>query len=191
MTDNFGLVVSVSADEWAYTRRRLAYLEAVLVRIVRDRANIQEWFSAGELAAKRLPGLPENKAGITRRATQDRWRKRKVQGARRWHYAYHVSSLPGRTFDALIARVLDLPPLDGVISVVPDLPDMPAPLPAMPENTAPPWVLPLVRLLRTETGGNLGEAWDRLPDFLPPGIELPDVDEAVRVLIRFGIAGRG
>lgn len=191
MTDGLGLVITVDADEWAYTRRRLIFLEAVLIRIVRERANIQEWMSSGELAAKRLPGLPESKAGIARKADREGWLRRKVQGERRWHYAYHVSSLPNRAFDALIARVLDLPPPDGMMTVVPGLPDVPAAPRAVPENTAPPWVLPLVRLLRTETGGDLSAAWDRLPGFLPPGIELPDVDEAVRVLIRFGIKGRG
>ena len=186
----FDLTVTVDADVWAYAQRRLTYLEAMLIRIDRERWAIQEWMSAAELDAKRLPGLPAGKAAIARKATAEHWMKRKVQGERRWHFAYHVSSLPDRTFDALIGRVLDLPPIDAIVPAMVGLPDAP-PLPErVPENTAPPWVLPLMRILRSEDAPTLGEAWDMLPDYLPPGVVLPDVEEAARVMIRFGIASR-
>ena len=56
MTQGLDLTVSVPAEEWAYAQRRLTYLETLLVRVVRDSRNIQEWFTAGELAGKVLPG---------------------------------------------------------------------------------------------------------------------------------------
>lgn len=190
MIDGLDLTVSVSADTWGYVQRRLAYLEALLLRVVRDQNKVQEWFSAAELAGKALPGLPMTKEAITRKASAEQWKKRKTRKDGRWSFNYHVSSLPARSFDALISRILDLPEIDAVVPVLPDLPQVifPEP-PAEPENTAPPWVLPLMRIMKTETAGDMGAAWDRLPERLPPGIELPSVEDAAKVLVQLGLAG--
>ena len=48
MTERFSLTVQVPAEEWAYCSRRLAYLEALLLRVVRDRTAFQEWYEPGE-----------------------------------------------------------------------------------------------------------------------------------------------
>lgn len=61
------LTINVPADEWAYCQRRLIYLETLLLRLVRDRRNIQEWYDAEELASLRLPGLPGNSRAVARR----------------------------------------------------------------------------------------------------------------------------
>lgn len=56
---------------------------------------MKEWWSARELAAERLPGLPIQRANIRLFAERERWRCREtrnhVGGARR---EYHLSSLP-------------------------------------------------------------------------------------------------
>lgn len=177
MTDDLFLTVDVSADDWAYVQRRLAYLEALLLRVVRERARLQEWYDAGELAALRLPGLPPSRSGISQKASRERW-PRRLAGRR---VMFHVTALPSRAFDALLARILDLPDLDVLedLFVVP-----PAPVPEpLPDNAAPPWVLPLMRLMKSE--GDWGRAWQALPDHLPAGILLPDVKEAAKILVRF------
>lgn len=69
----FGLTVQVPADEWADTKRRLAFLEAVLSQILRDQSHIREWFTAAEIARLRLPGLPTTAQGIGQRANRHAW----------------------------------------------------------------------------------------------------------------------
>ncbi|WP_158259872.1 DNA-binding protein [Phyllobacterium phragmitis] len=188
MSDSLILTVSVAADEWAYNQRRVKYLETLLLHIVRDGSRIQEWFTAADLAAKALPGLPRTPEAISRRANKDSWRRRKARHKGKWFCAYHVSSLPARAFDELIVRILELPAIDAVVSILPNLPDVERVEEAQAENTAPPWVLPLVRILKTETNGDLAEAWDILPERLPPEIALPSVEEAAKVLVRLGLA---
>lgn len=183
------LVVPVPAEEWAFLNRRLTYLEALLLRIVRQESALQEWYDAAELEALRLPGLPPTRHGITRKATAEDWTRMNRRRGRALCYAYHVTALPPRAFDALIARIIDLPPLDLDEEELFDLPYPPAPAPEhMPENAAPPWVLPLMRLMKGEAQGNLARAWQALPAHLPVGTPLPDVDEAATVLVRFGLA---
>ena len=189
MLDGFELTVSVSADVWGYTQRRLAYLEALLLRVVREQGKVQEWFCAAELAGQMLPGLPTTAQAVTRKATKERWKKRKAKVQGTWMNAYHVTSLPARAFDVLISRILDLPEIDAVVPVLPDLPEVAFPERVQVENTAPPWVLPLMRIMKTETAGNMGEAWSILPERLPPGIDLPSVQEAAKVLVQLGLAG--
>ncbi|WP_164885916.1 hypothetical protein [Paenirhodobacter populi] len=58
----------------------------------------------------------------------------------------------------------------------------------MPVNTAPAWVLPLMRIMRNETEGDLARAWRELPHHVPEGTALPTVHEAAQVLVRFGLA---
>ncbi len=47
-----------------------------------------------------------------------------------------------------------------------------------------------MRIMKQETAGNLSEAWQMLPDRLPPDVALPSVEEAAAILVQFGIAGR-
>ena len=56
-----------------------------------------------------------------------------------------------------------------------------------PANTAPAWVLPLMRLLRNEAHGDLAIAWQRLPDHLPAGTCLPNVEQAAKILLNWGL----
>lgn len=187
MTGTLDLTIQVPADEWAYLQRRADYLETLLIRVVRDRRHIQEWYSADELAALRLPGLPHTRAGITRKATAGRWPRRRSDANARAH-AYHVSVLPARAFDALIARILDLPEIEADAETLFELPPSPPCAATLPENAAPSWVLPLMRLMKGEAQGNLGTAWRALPKHLPAGTALPSVTEAAQVLVRLGLA---
>ncbi|KEY05911.1 DNA-binding protein [Brucella inopinata] len=188
MTGEFNLTIHVDADEWSYLNRRVDYLETLLLRVVRDRKHIQEWYSAEELAALRLPGLPHTKAGVSRKATAGKWPRRLAGINPRSGYLYHVSVLPARTFDALIARILDLPEIEADTNGLFDLPTPLAPTGPMPENTAPAWVLPLMRLMKGEAQGNLGKAWQALPTHLPKGATLPSVEEAAQILVNLGLA---
>lgn len=185
----FYLTVPVPVEEFSYMERRLKYLEAMLIRVVRDKRNIQEWFAAPELAAKRLNGLPTTPEAVSRKARQEGWRYRRAKFRNTWFNSYHVTSLPARAFDDLLSRILALPGIDVLVPVLPDIPDMPAPLKPEAENTAPPWVLPLMRILKTEAAGDIAEAWSLLPERLPPGVPLPTVEEAAKVLVELGLAG--
>lgn len=110
MSDQLSLTVPIPADEWACCQRRLGFLESLVLRIVRDRSAFPEWHDAGELTAARLPGLPPSRSAISQKANRENWTRRRAKGNR---VLLHVSSLPARAFDALIARILGLPPLDG------------------------------------------------------------------------------
>lgn len=192
MRNSFDLTVSVPADEWAYMKRRVVYLEAALLRIVRDGEKMREWFAAAELAGLLLPGLPSSIDGVARKASKEGWMRRKTKAGSRWMHVYHVTALPKRAFDALIARLLDLPDIDETAPLVDVLPPVPTgpPKSTIQDNTAPPWLLPLMRIMKTETGGDLSSAWQKLPERLPPGIDLPSVDEAAAIIVHFGLHGR-
>ena len=185
--DGMKFTVHVPADDWAYAQRRLTYLETLLLRVVRDKAHIQEFYDAAELAALRLPGLPATKSGITARAASENWPRRRAKGRNGYRFIYHASSLPARAFDALISRLLDLPPLEVEMVDLFELPH-PAPPDAAPTNTAPAWVLPLMRLMKGEAQGDLATAWQRLPDYLPANTCLPDVNQAAKILVNLGLA---
>lgn len=141
----------------------------------------------------RLPGLPASPNGIRTRASSENWRRRKARSGGHWLFVYHVSSLPARAFDTMIARIADLPPIDSVVPIADLLPPPPDPPPAPDDETnmAPPWVLPLMRIMRRETNGDLTAAWEMLPERLPPTVSLPSIDEAAHVLVALGLAGNG
>lgn len=183
--DGFALTVEVPAEEWAFSQRRLVYLEGVLYSLVKRHGGVQEHFSAAELAALRLPGLPATAQGIARRATTGKWRRER---GRDGHF-YHVSCLPPAAFDALIARLLDVPDMDHVYVPMPSLqPPPPLPSPPLPDNAAPAWVLPLLRLVKGKAEGDIGRAWRELPRHLPVGVELPTIEEAAATIVRLGLA---
>lgn len=183
MTGELQLMVAVPADDWALVNRRVAYLEALLLRVVREESAFREWYEAAELEALRLPGLPPTRQAIARKASAEGW-PRVRRGGR---FYYHAIGLPGRAFDALISRIIGLPPLETATEGLFDLP-YPAAREPLPQNAAPPWVLPLLRLLKGSAGGDLGKAWQALPDHLPEGTLLPDVQDAAEILVRFGLA---
>lgn len=182
MIQEFDLTVQVPASEWAYAQRRARWLATLLLRVVRDRAELCEWYGAADLEALRLPGLPPSRQGIARKAAKEGWR-RKPRGQ---SLTYYVSSLPPRAFDVLLSRIIDLPEIDTDTGGLFDLPAMPPP-PDLPENTAPQWVLPLMRLMKGKARGDLGRAWRELPLHVPTGTTLPPVEEAARVLVRLGL----
>ncbi len=125
---------------------------------------------------------------MSRKATTGKWPRRPAGITSRNGYLYHVSVLPARAFDALITRILDLPEIEAQTDNLFDLPSPPAPNEPTPENTAPAWVLPLMRLMKGEAQGNLGKAWQALPEHLPRGTALPSVKEAAQILINLGLA---
>lgn len=184
----FPLMVHVAADEWAYARRRAEYLEAVLIQVLQDRERIREWYGAGDLLAFDLPGLPKTKAGVTRLAGAGGWLRREVSCQGGTRFEYHYSSLPARAFDALIARILNVPdagPEEGA-PPAPEIESATSPTPE-PDNTAPPWVLPFMRLLKGGANGNITVAWLELPHHLPAGVSLPTREEAAETIARLGL----
>nr|WP_321459676.1 DNA-binding protein [uncultured Cohaesibacter sp.] len=183
--DSFEFTIQIRADEWAEKKRRIAYLEAMLVHVLKGKANIKEWFSASELAALRLPGLPTAKASITKLASRQNWKRKEVRSKGGTKFLYHFSNLPGRAFDRLIGYIINQ------INQA-ECNTEPLPIPAPPErdlpvNAAPAWVLPLMRLMKGEAHGNLAIAWQALPDHVPTGTVLPDVEEAAEVMVRWGL----
>lgn len=188
MSDNIGgfpLTVTVPADDWAFTNRRLRYLEGVIVQILRDGGSVKEWYTAAELAALGLSGLPRSKRGIIRLATAHRWRRRVVTGRGGERYQFHCASLPDHAFHDLLDRIIALPGDD----TPPEIPAVPARArePDRPTNATPPWVLPLMRVLKAQTAPSLVKALDDLSQRLPPGIPCPTHEEAERVLRELGV----
>jgi len=185
--DSFDLSVTIPASELAQLRRRVIYLEAALIQVMRDQRRIKEWFTAAELIALRLPGLPATKAAVTRIAREQGWRLQPIpcQGGER--HAYHFTSLPRRAFQGLIDMVL-APPA-GAVAPVDQLPELPEPEaePAPPANAAQPWVLPLMRMLRHHGAANVAEAIRELPTVLPANVPCPSMAEAMLVLRALGM----
>lgn len=188
-TGGFSLKVHVPAEEWAYVNRRMTYLEAVLVQVLRGRDRIQEWYEAADLAALRLPGVPTSKNAVTRAAKAGGWLRREVTGLGGVRYQYHCTSLPARAFDALVGRILDVSGAPGapIQTPVPEIEPAPAPEEPQEDNTAPPWVLPFMRLLKGGAQGDLAAAWKALPEHLPPNVVLPTREEAAETIVRLGL----
>lgn len=180
MSNAFNFTVEVPADEWAYCQRRMSFLEAMLLHVSREGRDMQEWFNAGELAAMRLPGLPAKSALISRHANSRQWPRRRIGR----HVLYHVTSLPARAFDALLSRLLDLQDVTWEVEPAPVV-DL-----AAEQPDAPPWVLPLMTLLRGSAEGDIARAWRSLPAHLPQGIVLPSAEEAATVLVDLGLADK-
>lgn len=192
--DNHGmpLTVTVPADEWAALRRRAAFLEAALVQVLRDGYGIKEWFSAAELAALALPGLPKAKNAVTRLAGEEKWTWREItcQGGRR--RLYHFSNLPRRAFEALIDRVLKNPPPGSEYigtTIAAPAPERIKPARQVADlgpNAVPPWSLPLMRLVKGK-GASLDHALAELPRHLPEGVACPDRAAALAFLRERGM----
>ncbi|MGQ3674662.1 DNA-binding protein [Xanthobacter sp. TB0139] len=180
MDDAFPLTVTIAADEWSGLKMRLRYLEAALIQAYRHERQLKEWFSVSDLLALELPGLPCTRQGLLRRARTDDWTVRHGLGRGGEQYEFHFSSLPGRAFDALIARII-APPGQAVQRRTIDTPDR-----KLPDNTAPPWLLPLMRIVRFDKEVGLNDAMYQLREIIPPGVSLPELDELAQALQRFG-----
>lgn len=183
--NRLGLEVTVPAEEWAYLKRRADYLEAVLVQVLRDKGRVREWFSATDLAALRLPGLPASKAALTRLANAQGWRRRERTGRGGTHFLYHVTNLPPRAFDHLISIIVGEAPAPAP-PVVPDVP-VPSPEATPPRNATAPWELPLLRLVKGGRVHSLDQACEQLRQALPPGVPEPTYDEVSAALDRLGV----
>ncbi|SEH35451.1 hypothetical protein [Magnetospirillum fulvum] len=182
--DGFSLTVSLPAAELGALRRRVTYLEATLVQVLRGQRGIKEWFTAAELAELRLPGLSLGKGAITRQARQQGWTTR--PGGRN---EYHFSTLPRRTFEALIDRVIAPATPEDPGNQVPAFAPPPLPPEAPETDTAPPWLLPLMRVIRSEAPATVNEAMELLPRYLPKGVSCPTLEEATVALRRLGMVG--
>lgn len=193
MTTGFDLKVTVSAAEWGELRRRVQLLEALVVQQLRKGQGIREWFSAADLAALRLPDLPTAKNSITRLAREQRWKVREVSCQGGVKYVYHFSDLPRRAFAEIIDRVVKEPPpgseqagnMVGAATKSKLTAKRKVP-PISTSNAEPPWLLPLLRIIRAE-GGTVAQALSELPDSLPAGINCPSREEALEVLSRLGM----
>lgn len=196
--DNQGLDLSVTvpASEWGMLKRRVAYLEAALIQVMREGEGIKEWFGTADLQALRLPDIPTSKNAITRLAREQGWLMREVECQGGTRHVYHFSSLPRRAFQELLDRVLQRPPNgselvgnqdDQVDQVTTKRRRSKAVSPPIcATNAAPAWVLPLMRIIRAE-GGNVSQALDELPGVLPAGVACPSREEALEVLSRLGL----
>lgn len=186
--NGLALTVTIPVGEWAFTRRRLTYLEAVILQILHDPDRIKEWFGAAELATLRLRGLPQTRQGVSRLAKAQGWRCRAVPGRGGLHQEFHCTALPEAAFTDLLGRMVAPEPHRAAQQGArPSLnPPMPHPPPPLPANTAPPWVLPLVRCLRGDRSLTLREAVEELSVTLPPGMACPSHNEAEVTLRRFG-----
>lgn len=189
MTDELTLMVHVPAEEWAFAKRRLLYLESVLAQFLRNRGDLREWYDAATLARLRLRGMPTSKAAITRKATEQGWLRRTVTARGGLRHQYHYSSFPERSFDDLISRILSVSAAHvDMPSSSPELPADPPPrAEAQPDNTEPPWVLPFMRLLKGGAKGDIRAAWRALPKCVPPGVVLPTAKEAAETILRLGL----
>lgn len=179
--NGFDLSVTISAADWGCVQRRMRYLEAVLIQVVRDRHAVKEWFSASELADLRLPGLASGKGAITRQAREQEWLNRLIG----YTLEYHFSCLPRRAFEALIERVIapaSIAPTVQMPTFSP--PDIPPPA---AKDVSPTWLLPLMRVIRYEAAATVGEALEILPDYLPKGALLPTESEALEALRSIGL----
>lgn len=190
MSDSFPLTVTIPAEEWAATVRRLRYVEAALVQAYRNQRQLREWFTAGELVAMRLPGLPVTRHGIFRRAAAEGWISQPASGVDGERQEFHFSSLPRRTFDEMIRRIIQ--PVAGISDTVAPAPapivPAPPPLslpPAGDASTAPGWMLPLLRLIRNEPQTDVDDAMELLAETWFDDATMPSREQVAAILARY------
>lgn len=194
MDNDDGLTLSavIPAAELGRLRRRVMFLEAALVQVLRDERQVREWFTAGELAALVLPGLPATASGIARLAKRERWEPRITMGRGGERVVFHFSDLPRAAFVELLNRIMrggEGP--DGMADHSLPFPALAAApvrrAPAHAENATPQWLLPLVRIIR---GGvtRVEDAVEELATALAPWEPCPTVAEARETLRAYGVA---
>jgi hypothetical protein len=195
MDDLFSLTVTVAADEWARAQRRIRYLEAALVQAYRAQRQLKEWFTVAELLALRLPDLPTTRQGVVRRAHAEDWLCRIATGRGGERWEFHFTNLPRKAFEEMIRRIVEPPSdtMDAPISAAPapHVPEVPPPEPepvAPGLATAPLWLLPLMRLIRSNPSIHVDSAMTMLdltlpedgrhdpPSPPPPALILPSVE---------------
>jgi len=176
MDDGFSLMVSVSADEWARLNMRARYLEAALVQAYRNERQLREWFGVSDLLSMELPGLPMTRQGLLKKAQSEHWLARTGQGRGGERHEFHFSALPRRAFAELIRRIV-------APEETPQRPSVPQPRP-LPANAEPPWLLPLMRLLRRDKHLTPEAAWRLLPTTLPPTVPPPSQGEVETAVLR-------
>lgn len=194
-TDSFNLMSVVPSAELAKLHRRVAFLEAAIVQVLRDKDRLREWFSAGELASLRLPGLPGTASGIAKLAARQRWDRSITQGKGGERVLYHFSSLPQRAFtifiDIVVRSEMEAEPPPSApagTGAVPFLPEAPASARTgrAPIAATPAWVLPLMRIMRSRSA-SLHDALRDLPAAAPRGTRSPSYAEALEVLRGLGV----
>ena len=183
------LFVQVPAEEWTEMQRRTEYLEACLFRILRDREAVQEWFTIKGLAELKLPGLPRGRKAIEQMSEDQDWLSFYPSDDPDSELHVHVTELPARAFDALVARILGIPERNNC----PDpnrgaIPSNPFPNPNTVDGLVPPWVLPMMRLMTGPKRITLGDAWKALPEYVPWGTRIPQIREAAQTLVALGLA---
>ena len=192
--DGFDFMSSVPSAELAKLRRRVAFLEAAILQVLRDKDRLREWFSAAELAALRLPGLPGTASGVAQLAKRQQWERRITHGRGGERVLYHFSDLPRLPFAAFIDLVVrgqsggDPPPAQAGVGA---FPAVPAPDQVVTRRVprggpTPPWVLPLMRLMKGRSA-TLEDALRALPGAAPEGVRCPSYAEALDVLQGLGV----
>lgn len=182
MDDAFNLTVTVPAEEWARLNMRVRYLEAAVVQAYRYERQLREWFSVSDLLGLELPTLPTSRQGLLRKAHMERWLSRTVDGHGGSRFEFHFSALPRHAFAELLRRIIT-PPDDAPPVLRPERS-------AFPANAEPPWVLPLMRLLRQDAGMNSYDACRHLSASLPPTVAPPtreEVETAIQRLRQGGV----
>lgn len=187
--DVLPLEVTVAAEEWSRLNMRVRYLEAALVQAYRGQRQLREWFSASDLLALQLPTVPTSRRGLLRRAHMEHWETRTVEGRGGERFEFHFSSLPRHAFAELIRRIIAPPehqaqerqePGSGIARQSASM----LPPRVLPENASPPWLLPLMRLLRSDAHMSPEEACRRLSASLPPSVPLPTPEDVRNALQR-------
>lgn len=185
--DFMDLRAGISSAQLGRLHRRIRYLEAALVQVLRDESALREWFSSSEIVSFELPGLPRTVSGMTRHAKDNAWEKRIVMGPRGEQKEYHFTSLPARAFDIMLERVLRNPMQDQeTASLVPNIPRTKSkPAVSSTGQATSQWLLPLMRILKKEPMP-IGEAVLRLPPDFHTG-RRPDLHEVVFELRQLGL----
>lgn len=194
MDDVFPLTVTVPVEEWSRLNTRVRYLEAALVQAYRGQRQLKEWFSAQELMVLELRALPTTRQGLLRKAQAEKWLSRMMYGRGGERFEFHFSSLPPQAFDELLRRIMAPHAGEPVQHQAqefsferPVVPPRRAPL---PPNAEPPWILPLMRLLRDDAQLDAEDACRILCETVPENVEPPTEQEVRAVLHRLRSMGR-
>lgn len=192
MSDTFDFTVTISAAQWSELQRRLRFVEAALVQALRGQRQLKEWFGAAELAELGLPGLPGTRQGLLKRAHAEKWEHRSMYGSGGERYEFHFSSLPRLAFEALLERIIITMPGEAAPAPrpapAPAIPPraMAVPLPVQAVNTTPAWLLPLLRVVRSDRVDDVDDIVKRVASRLPPGMAVPTPAEVREALRQFG-----
>ena len=181
--DKFGLMTTATAD-LAQLRRRIVYVEAALAQLLGDREQLREWFSASELAAMALPGLPTTRQEVGQLASSQAWRTKIMVGRHGVRRLYHFDALPLCAFNGLIRAVMRA--ATGPGSATAETVDAPIATSTEHDKITPSWVLPLIRIMRNNNLP-LDAALSRLPEHILHSVTCPNSDMARGVLAALGL----